>query len=218
MRILATGETTRIVKVPRAAGFSLVEMLVVLFVIVLITGMVTLGMNSGAGDRALQDKVEALFSVAAYALDEAQFSGTDFGLLLALEINEAGEEMVVAHWQERLPRGWGYPQRSVEVFDSITFPPGVELYLRLDGQPVDLVNRAADRAANSAAESTTEDSGPQWLFTAGGETQSGEILWRDRVSGEVLWRLEWNALARFEVFRGDADAVYGESDARFAAP
>ncbi|MDP5071012.1 MAG: prepilin-type N-terminal cleavage/methylation domain-containing protein, partial [Congregibacter sp.] len=104
------------------SGFSLIEMLVVLFVVVLMTSLVTLNVNSGANDRVVQEQLETLTAVAAYALDEAQFSGSDFGALFATSMNERGEPTLSVHWRQRLPQGWRAPAQSREIFSSLEFP------------------------------------------------------------------------------------------------
>ena len=171
-----------------AQGFSLVEMLVVLFVVVLLTGLVSLSVDSGAGDRIVRERVEALAAVATYALDEAQFVGSDFGLLFTRGLNAAGEDVTRAHWRQRLPAGWRAPPAQGEVFAPIEFPGEVELDLVLDGAQVVLDDAAAAQRGRA----------PQWLLLSSGETQAGELSLRERRSGELLWRLDWDALARFD--------------------
>ena len=174
-------------------GFSLVEMLVVLFVVVLLTGLVSLSVDSGAGDRIVRERIEALAAVATYALDEAQFVGSDFGLLFTRGLNAAGEDVTRAHWRQRLPAGWRTPPAQGEVFAPIEFPGEVELDLVLDGAQVVLDEAAAAQRGRA----------PQWLLLSSGETQAGELSLRERRSGELLWRLDWDALARFDSRPGD---------------
>ena len=176
-------------------GFSLVEMLVVLFVVVLLTGLVSLSVDSGVGDRIVRERVEALAAVATYALDEAQFVGSDFGLLFTRGLNAAGEDVTRADWRQRLPAGWRAPPAQGDVFAPIEFPGEVELDLVLDGAQVVLDDAAAAAVERGRA--------PQWLLLSSGETQAGELSLRERRSGELLWRLDWDALARFDSRRGD---------------
>lgn len=176
--------------VGRAGGFSLLEMLLVLFIVVLLTSLVSLTVNSGAGSRREEQALRALSDAAAYALDEAQFAGRDFGLLL--ERNTGGQPGVTLAWRERLPQGWRQPARSGDVLTNIQLASDVTLLL--DGQAV----LPADPSSENAGVA------PQWLFLASGETQAGELLLRDPQSGELDWRLEWDALGRFGLYRGDA--------------
>lgn len=178
-----------------ARGFSLLEMLLVLFVIVVLTSLVTLNVGSGSGGRELQRQLRSLRDVAEYALDEAQYSGRDFGLLLQRAVGDDGGGELWLRWRERLPQGWRAPQRSREVFRDIRVPAGVELELLLDGSAV----LPADAAA--AAERAGVE--PQWLFLASGETQSGEMLWRRAQDGALLWRMDWDPLGRIRLYAGD---------------
>jgi general secretion pathway protein H len=162
------------------------------------TSLVTLNLDAGADGRAARQQLQQLSDVAAYALDEAAFSGRDFGLLIQYA-PPAGEGELVLRWRERLPQGWRPPARSTDVFTDITLPPGVGMELLLDGGLVTPADAAADAQSGVA---------PQWLFLASGETQAGELLWRDRDSGELLWRLEWDALGRFTLYRGEQGEAY----------
>lgn len=183
-------------------GFSLIEMLVVLFVIVLMTSLVTLNLNSGTDDRLVKERLETLVAVAGYALDEAQFSGSDFGVLFANSVNERGEPTLTAHWRQRLNQGWREPQESAAIFESLEFPANTRLQIRLDD--VELLPASLD-AADPLIGAI-----PQWLMLSSGETQIGELLIRNRDDDVLLWRLSWDALGRFEQFRGDNDETVGE--------
>ena len=119
----------------RQAGFSLLEMLVTLIVIVLITSLVSLAVNSGGQEIQLEAKVRNLGEVGAYAVDEAQLIGRDYGLLLQQEVVER-DTVYSYQWRERLPEGWRAPTTGKDVFAGQTLPPGIELELELEGAPV----------------------------------------------------------------------------------
>jgi general secretion pathway protein H len=174
----------------RQAGFSLLELLVTLFVVVLVTSLVTLNIGSGGRDIELEAQVRSLADVASYALDEAQLLGVDYGLLL--ERLEAGGELVYGYrWLERRPEGWREPGSGKELFAAQTLPADVELQLELEDVPV---------AEIAAAEGEGEPS-PQVVLYASGEMTPGALeLWR-RNGGELLWRVEWDLLGRFSLLR-----------------
>ena len=175
------------IAVPRQAGFSLVELLVALIVVVLITSLVSLSFDSGGEDVRLAAEVRNLAGVAAYALDEAQMSGVDYGLLLEEEAQE-GEVVFSYRWLERRPEGWETPVSGKALFDSRSFPPGIELELELEDAPaVDL----------SPGEDDSEIINPQVVLYASGETTVGAIDVRRREDGDLLWRIEWDLLGRF---------------------
>ena len=170
----------------RQHGFSLLELLVVLFVVVIITSLVTLTVNTGTQDRALDTEVRNLADVAAYAIDEAQFSGRDYGLLLQRRF-EDGREYVSYSWRERRPEGWREPTVAADIFVERQFEPTVELELFLDDLAVP---DFSDDAAGL-------DATPQVIFYSSGETTPGALEWRDRDSGNVIWRIEWDLIGRF---------------------
>ncbi len=174
----------------RAGGFSLLELLVTLIVIVLITALVTLNIGSGGRDMRLEGQLRDLAGSAAYALDEAQMLGVDYGLLFYRE-SVAGEPVYAYSWRERRPEGWRQPASGKEIFADGQLPGDVELSLELLGAPLeDLSGDETDGVA------------PQVIFYASGEVAEGAMDVRRRGSGELLWRLQWDLLGRFELLRG----------------
>jgi len=179
---------------PRQGGFSLVEMLVALMVVVLVTSLVTFSFNSGGRDVRLAAEVRNLAGVAAYALDEAQMTGMDYGLLLE-ETVEDGEVVYTYSWLERQLDGWEPPASGQELFDAKRFPPGIELELELEDSPL---------VELSPGEDDSEAIRPQVVFYASGETTVGAIDVRRREDGDLLWRIEWDLLGRFQLLpRGE---------------
>jgi general secretion pathway protein H len=175
-------------------GFSLIEMLLALFVVVVITSLVSLGVNSGSQDIQLEAKIRSLADISSYALDEAQMSGVDRGLLLSRS-SDAGDTVYRYSWLERRLEGWREPQLDAQLFAGGVFPREIELQLVLEDLPV----------AELAPDSAEEPPVPQVVFYASGETSPGFIELRDVATGELLWLLEWDLLGRFTLApRGEA--------------
>ena len=172
----------------RQAGFSLLELLVALIVIVLVTSLVSLNVGSGGQDIELEARVRNLGEVAAYALDEAQLMGREYGLLLQQDQVD-GETVYSYAWRERLSEGWRLPESGKEVFAEQVLPVGLVLQLELEDSPVNEIGLAG----------TEEDAAPQVVFYSSGETTAGAIEVRRQKSGEVLWRVQWDLLGRFTV-------------------
>ena len=63
-------------------GFSLIEMLAVVFVVVLLTSLVSLNVGSGSADINRENQVRDVAAMLGYALTEAELSGADHGLLI----------------------------------------------------------------------------------------------------------------------------------------
>ncbi|WP_205422634.1 GspH/FimT family protein [Seongchinamella sediminis] len=178
----------------RQRGFSLLELLVTLFVVVLVTSLVTLNIGSGDRDVLLRAAVEELADSASYALDEAQFTGMNYGLMLHME-DDGGQWRYRYDWWEQTPVGWRAPASGKDVFAPGELPAGIELQLELDG----LIQEQELLVSNSAAPQ------PQIILYASGETVPGAIELRDRDSGEILWRIEWSLLGDFQLLhRGQA--------------
>ena len=182
----------------RQSGFSLLELLVVLFVIVMITATVNLNVSSGGQDIYLETEIRNLANVAAFSMDEAELSGRDYGLLISREF-DAGEPVLGYGWRERRPEGWRNVESSRDVFEARDFPPGFELLLELDDLPV------PDWQPSDALDAT-----PQVVLYASGETTPGSLEVIDS-AGILQWRLEWDLLGRFELYRrGERDEVFDD--------
>jgi len=177
------------------SGFSLLELLVVLFVIVIIAASVNLNVSSGGQDIQLETEVRNLASVAAFSMDEAELSGRDYGLLIT-QAFDSGESVFSYSWRERRPEGWRNINSARDVYDVRVFPPGFELLLELNDLPV------------PEWQSPDEvDATPQVILYASGETTPGNLEVIDS-TGVLQWRLEWDLLGRFELFRrGERDGA-----------
>ncbi|MEM1152556.1 MAG: hypothetical protein AAGI44_00350 [Pseudomonadota bacterium] len=169
-------------------GFSLLELLVILMVVVLIISTVSLSVSSGDRDIILESQVRNIADVGSYAADEAQIAGRDYGLLLQRDIDE-GDQVFRYSWLQRQLDGWREPETGIDVFEPQVLPLGVELELELDGTPLEDISMVG----------LEDNPAPQLVFYASGETMPGALEVRAEDGGQVLWRLEWDLLGRFEV-------------------
>ena len=174
-------------------GFSLLELLIVLFVVMVIASLVTLNVNSGGQDVQLYGKVRSLADISSYALDEAQMAGVDMGLLLE-RVADGVDPVYRYSWRERREQGWRIPERDEDIYGLKEFPPDIELRLVLEDLPVQELKLASD----------AKDLVPQVIFYSSGETTPGFIELRQTGSGDLLWMVEWDLLGRFELLpRGE---------------
>lgn len=174
------------------SGFSLLEILVVIFVIVMLTSIVTLNVGSGGQDIQLESQLGGLIDTAKYALDEAQFTGLDYGLLVGQEYTREGSRFTYT-WQERGIDGWQEPESGKEIFAAQTMPFGVVLELEIEDSPFS----ETEIEAQSEDEEVIQH--PQIVFYSSGETTAGVINVRSEEKGDLLWSIEWDLLGRFEL-------------------
>ncbi len=178
-----------------ARGFSLIELLVAVFVIVLLTGVVSLSVGRGGADLGLEGEVRHLSGLLAFASAEAGLSAADHGLFIGLHSDE-GESRYQGIWMRRFDQGWAAPRASAEVFAALDLADGYELRLSLDGQP-DLEFIFYEAELKPA---------PQIVAWAGGEMTPGSLEWLDARTGDLLYRLEWDLLGRMRLLpRGVAN-------------
>jgi general secretion pathway protein H len=198
--VATTGRPVPVAVLRRQRGFSLLELLVALIVVVLFTSLANLTINSGGQDIQLQSTVYNLADVAGYALDEAQMTGVDYGLLLR-EDQDTGETIYSYQWLERGLDGWGAPISGKELFAEQRLPPGIALELQLEDAPFVELSPDDDGEAEIIS--------PQVVFYASGEATVGTINVFQVEDGELLWRIEWDLFGRFDVLRrGEAEVEY----------
>ncbi|HEY6130706.1 MAG TPA: prepilin-type N-terminal cleavage/methylation domain-containing protein [Halioglobus sp.] len=209
-----TGRLARAAAPACQRGFSLLELLVALIVIVLVTTLVNFTVSSGGEDVRLEALVRELADVASYALDEAQMTGVDYGLLLQEE-SVAGQGTYSYRWLERHLEGWGDPASGKEVFVQRQLPPGFTMDLELEDAPEMEFSLDDDKNENDKAQvrdnrGDEEDKDnalhPQVIFYASGETTPGALNVRRIDSGDLLWRIQWDLLGRIDVLlRGQVE-------------
>lgn len=197
MQILETGRSPSrtLVRCSAQRGFSLLELLVALFVVMIVTSLVTLNVNTGGQDQQLEADIRTLENLSSYALDEAQMNGSDMGLLIE-RVDSGRASFYRYSWRERVGQEWLLPERDRDLFVSREFPSEVELDLSLEDLPV----------PDFAAKTETENPAPQIVFYASGETTPGYLEFRSSDTGEILWIVEWDLLGRFKLLlRGEPD-------------
>ena len=197
MQILATGRSPSkpFLRSTAQRGFSLLELLVALFVVMIVTSLVTLNVNSGGKDLQLEANIRSLADLSSYALDEAQMNGADMGLFIE-RIDSGRASFYRYSWWERVGQQWLAPERDRDLFVPRDFPPEVELDLSLEDLPV----------PDFGAKTETENPVPQIVFYASGETTPGFLEFRSSENGEILWVVEWDLLGRFKLLlRGEPD-------------
>jgi general secretion pathway protein H len=111
-----------------AAGFTLIEMLVVVFIMGIVAAGVLLSVNLAGSDHELQTESERLATLMNYARDEAEMQTRELGLACSAK----GYEFFAFDPRTAL---WG----SVTEDDALrprTLPAGLALKLRVEGHDI----------------------------------------------------------------------------------
>ena len=112
--------------VRRNAGFTLIELMVVIFIIGIIAGFATLSVGQ-SHTRVLQDEVKRMQSLLTLASDEAVLQSEE----LAIEVYRNGYRfMFLAQSKDE----WQWqPVQDSAIFRARCFPEGVELSAEIEG-------------------------------------------------------------------------------------
>jgi general secretion pathway protein H len=78
-----SGPSQRVARGPRARGFTLLEILVVMVIVAVLTTVGMISVGTLGADRGLDDEVERYSDVVAAAVEQAQLEGRDFGVHFA---------------------------------------------------------------------------------------------------------------------------------------
>jgi general secretion pathway protein H len=169
-------------------GFSLIELLIAVLVIVLLTSVVSLNVGRGDGTVALKEDAKHLVALMNYVQAEAEMSGVDYGLYLE-EKSVQGADKTTGYWLRRYDQGWAEPKGSRELLAPFVFDKNVELWLTLAEYPnVEIGER--DPELRPA---------PQIVFFASGEVTEGQLEWMTRDTGKLLFSVDWNFFGDFNL-------------------
>ena len=173
-------------------GFSLIELLIAVLVIVLLTSVVSLNVGRGDGTVAVKEDVKHLAALMNYVQAEAEMSGVDHGLYLE-EKSVQGADTTTGYWLRRYDQGWAEPRGSRELLVPFVFDENSELLLTLAESPnVEIGER--DPELRPA---------PQVIFFASGEVTEGQLEWMSRDTGELLFSVDWNFFGDFNLQTSD---------------
>lgn len=118
----------------RNQGFSLIEVMAVIFVIGLALGMVSLTVSRGGPKDEVWDSIEKFLGIAQFASEKAILSGEAVGLLIEPPLWQAqrGQDLDEIGWRYRWVinsvSGW----QDLSNIPAVSLPPSVELLIEID--------------------------------------------------------------------------------------
>jgi general secretion pathway protein H len=142
---------------PAHAGFTLIEILVVLVIIGIVIAGVTLSVNAGGGDRELDKERDRILALTDYLRDQAALQNREYGIRVFI----GGYEFLVFNARTGL---WEQLTN-----DSLTrtrkLPKGMNLTLFVEGRGIVL----------PAAQAKPEELSPQIMLYSSGELNLFEL-------------------------------------------
>jgi general secretion pathway protein H len=169
----------------RCAGFTLVELLVVIVILSGLVGLAVLATGSSGASREIRDEAQRLASVLGLLVDEAVLDSREYGLL----IQPQGYRLL--HYDEADGR-WQETDRR----QAHKVPEWMSLELELDGTPLQLVapvKREDDRPGlSSERDRERRDESrlkPQLLLLSSGELSPFTLRVVDSRTAEGGWQV-----------------------------
>ena len=165
MPTLGTGISTRHRRA-LTAGFSLLELMVVVAIIGLMAGTLVLSTNLGGSERQLEREVDRVRGLIGLMREEALMQNRDYGI----EITATGYRFFVFDYEQLL---W-YPPPNEQLFVGYLLPEPLMFELALEDRDITL-DREFDESVEDDA--TPE---PQLLILSTGELTPFELsVYRD---------------------------------------
>ena len=148
-------------RISESRGFTLIEMLVTLFIMGVLAGLATLAVG-GHGQRQASDEAQRLYQLLGYASEEATLAGEEYGLLV--DDNGYGFVRFDPAEEQWLPA----PARA---FADHELPAGIRMAISVEDTPVLAVARRNDALRS-----------PEVVILSSGEISSFHM---EFVSGEA---------------------------------
>jgi len=171
----------------RSAGFTLLELLVVIVIIGIIASMAVVSVRVLGGDHEMDQEAKRLAAVLTQARDEAILQGRDLGLRL----DSRGYDFL--RYDNRNER-WELATDD-PLLRERTLPDGLEAGLLLESRPMKLPARAAPSEQSPAS--------PQVVVMASGDVVPFEVR-LERAGTRELRAVAGRPEGRFEVLANDA--------------
>lgn len=173
-------------------AFTLIEILVVVIIIAIISGVALMSMNLIGDDRELDTERKRLATLIELAQDEAVMQGREFGLELMTSTYRFVEfDPFEFRWSE---------VRDDELFRVRQLPEGMEFELYVEDKRIFLENdpKLIEDPDEAGTSLTVETYAPHIFIFSSGETTSFEIRLKRPVSDQQL-AMRGNVLGAIEL-------------------
>lgn len=174
----------------RQAGFSLLELMAVIFVIGLSLGMVSLTVSGGGPRNELIDEVEKFMGVAQFASEKAILSGEAIGLKLEPPLwqTQRGQDPDDVGWRYQWVTDGSEGWQNIPNLPPVNLPPSIRLTVEIDEtlwNYADQLDRTTPVAAYYSSGDVTVIA-IEWTderepgFSQNVEVdENGELVWRE---------------------------------------
>lgn len=182
----------------RGAGFTLIEILVVVIIIAVVTSIAVLSVGVLGKDRGLETEGDRYADVAAAATEQAQLEGRDFGIFFSASHYE------ILTYVTRRQRWESVPDDRLYAIHEL--PAGVVTKLEIEGKPIVF---AEDKPGQVRL--------PQVLLYSSGDVSPYRLSF-GREGSEDTWSVDGNADGTLKVTLPGATPDATPSPTSGAAP
>ena len=177
LRVSATGSG-------RVRGFTLLEILVVMFIVGLMFTLAVLNVGDGGHEENIRREAERVRALLTLAQERAVLEAREFGVSFTTD----GYSFLV------LEEGSWQSVNDDELFRERTLPEGITFELMANELPVDL----------SASEDDDKGPQPHVLVLSSGELTAFDLEFYTGY-GDIAYRLEGGAQGQISLHRGEDD-------------
>jgi general secretion pathway protein H len=158
------------------AGFTLMEIMVVVIIIGVMISIATLSVSLLGRDRESHDQVRRLWAVLQQAREESELQSLDIGVF----VSATGYEFL--HFDAR--RNLWVPIENDKLYATRELPDGLRFRMWLESRPIVMKPDAVDRQDKDAAKKWP----PQIIVLSSGEIMPFELR-IERDGAEAIWRV-----------------------------
>lgn len=170
-------------------GFSLLEVLVVVFIVGVLATMFTLSVGVTGGDRELETEVKRLIAVIDLAREEAVIEGREIGMRFyddGYDFSAFYEDFVEYHDEENPDQSDWVMFDQASLLGPRSLPEGLLIELEIEGRQV-VLNPAAEQVPETVDEDGSEDARadtfrPQVMIYSSGDISPFSLLVRREFS------------------------------------